>query len=82
MINVPLFRFQQCMGTFTMFLYHEGLLLKYLSNHVFGSRYFWKNISFDCHLYFLKYVENLRNSELFLGLEIIPYKEDALNILH
>ena len=57
MAKVPSFRFQQCLGPFTMLLvegFSEPGLFRDLSNYVFGRTQFQKDIDSESHLFFFK----------------------------
>ena len=61
MVNVSPCRFEQCLSAFPMLVvegYCETALFRYLPNNVFGSPQFYKYISYEGHLFFLK-VQNL-----------------------
>ena len=60
-LKVLPFRFQQSVDPFAMLFFEESSdtrLFKHLSNRIFWSRYFRKDISYDGHV-FLANVQNL-----------------------
>ena len=60
MVTVLLSRSQQCLNPFTIFPVKETFetgLLRHISNNVFRSALFWKEISYEGHLFF----ENILN---------------------
>ena len=54
MLKVLWFRFQQCLGSFTILHFEESSemgLFRHLSNHGFGSPQLAKYISYEGHLF-------------------------------